>query len=136
MKTITVTRVEENDKNTLGFLTLKDSRSRIIFNCVTLELPYRDNKRQISCIPKGTYRANAGISDKRGQVIYIKGVPNRTGVLIHIGNYSKDTHGCILVGERISYSETMKEHFIELSGITNSKLNELVNKEELFVVIK
>jgi hypothetical protein len=136
MKTLTITRTDENDKNTLGFLTLKDSRNKIIYNCVTLELPYKDNKKQISCIPKGTYRSSVGVSNTKGQVVYVKGVTNRTGILIHIGNYSKDTLGCILVGKKITYSETLKEHYIEMSGITISELINVINKEELFVVIK
>lgn len=136
MKTLTITRIAEKDENTLGVLVVTDSRNKILYNCITLELPYKDNKKQISCIPKGTYRAEIGKSDKYGEVIYVKGVANRQGILIHIGNYTKDTKGCILVGNRIGYSEGIKQHYIGKSKITMNELLTIIDKELMFVVIK
>lgn len=64
----------------------------------TLELPDRGNARNISCIPKGTYKAVKHNSPKFGESIHILNVPNRSEVLVHYGNFYLDTRGCILIG--------------------------------------
>jgi hypothetical protein len=136
MKTLTITRLTENEHNTLGIMIVTNNRGKILYNCITLELAYKENKKLISCIPKGTYRAEVGKSDKHGEVIYVKGVTNRQGILIHIGNYAKDTQGCILVGDKIGYLEAFKQHYIEKSKTTMSKLLTIIDKELMFIVIK
>lgn len=76
--------------------------------CTTLELPWLDNQRGISCIPEGTYNCIPLIDHLTdsghlfGRCIRVLDVPNRDGILIHPGNHISDTHGCILVGSAIS----------------------------------
>lgn len=97
------------------------TRGIIIHNesvlCHTFELPYLDNHRNISSIPKGSYHVHKSTSSKFGSVLRFSSVINRTGILIHAGNTIKDTSGCILVG--LDTSPT---------GIINSKsaLNRLL----------
>lgn len=67
--------------------------------CRTLELPYRDNCRNVSSIPPGCYRICV-VDCSKGRCIHVVGVPNRSGILIHSGNTPSDTRGCILVGKR------------------------------------
>jgi hypothetical protein len=69
--------------------------------CVTYERPWLSNKRSVSCIPNGTYRATIHMSPTKGRCFKIHNVQDRTDILIHVGNTLKDTYGCILVG---SYS--------------------------------
>lgn len=66
--------------------------------CHTLELPWNYNQRNISCIPTGVYDVSKSNSDDLGPVFRFSSVLNRTGILIHVGNTTKDTRGCILVG--------------------------------------
>ena len=70
--------------------------------CDTLELPYRDNQRSISCIPAGQYKVRlrtARESSTRDYLhLLVKDVPDRDYILFHIGNSAKDTRGCVLVG--------------------------------------
>jgi len=66
--------------------------------CLTLELPWKDNERNISCIPDGTYHCEKIISPKYGVTFEICGVPDRTHILFHWGNTEKDSKGCILLG--------------------------------------
>lgn len=66
----------------------------------TLELPWLNNKRELSCIPVGQYQCNKIMSPNFGLVFEVSNVPNRSHILIHIGNTAKDTHGCILIGLR------------------------------------
>jgi hypothetical protein len=94
METYVLTRYKENSEGTFGYLDIKKGDP-----LATFELPWRDNARDISCIPAGKYSCFVGVSYSKGRCIHIKSVENRTNILIHVGNTSKDTQGCILVGE-------------------------------------
>ena len=75
----------------------------------TLELPWNDNERNISAIPEGEYVTSKFTSNKFGPCFAVKGVPNRSLIRIHVGNFTSQIRGCILVG---------KEHKdINLDGI-------------------
>lgn len=89
----------------------------------TLELNWKDNQQNISCIPTGEYHCEIVHSPKFGKVYEVKNVPGRTHILIHIGNWVKDTNGCILVG--LSRSETMIKNSADALG---QLLNEMKNK--------
>ena len=85
------------DVSTIGNLYLNGE-----WLCDTLENPYLDNQRSISCIPEGQYKVRlrtAKESASRDYVhLLVQDVPNRDYILFHIGNKSSDTSGCILVG--------------------------------------
>ena len=87
-------RIEHAEDYTRGVLTLES-----VPIWTTLELPWKANQRSISCIPAGEYELIRWPSPKFGQVLMVRAVPNRDGILIHAGNTAKDTQGCILVGE-------------------------------------
>tara|TARA_R100000049_G_C1937492_1_gene81412 strand:- start:641 stop:1156 length:516 start_codon:yes stop_codon:yes gene_type:complete len=67
---------------------------------LTLEPPWRDNQPFESCIPTGVYVCKFFISPRFGPVYEITGVPDRSQILFHKGNFTKDTSGCVLVGEQ------------------------------------
>jgi hypothetical protein len=102
---VTIARTARSDQGTEGILLAGD------YNCKTLELPWRDNQRQISCIPPGEYDVELRLSNKYGRVYWVRHVPNRSYILIHSGNYAGDkekgfkTHvmGCILLGKVHGY---------------------------------
>jgi hypothetical protein len=78
----------------------------------TLEEAWRDNKTGISCIPAGTYKCVPHGWEPNSKVTKpktwrLENVPGRFAVLIHIGNYTKDTEGCILAGMGMSVSQTL-----------------------------
>jgi hypothetical protein len=54
-----------------------------------------------TAIPSGRYKVTIGMSPRfdRNMPI-VNGVEGFTGILIHVGNTPKDTHGCLLVGEQ------------------------------------
>ena len=70
--------------------------------CDTLELPYKNNERNISCIPEGHYKVRLRYPRESATRDYlhllIQDVPNRDFVLVHIGNTAQDIRGCVLVG--------------------------------------
>lgn len=96
---------------TLGRLRCGD------FRCFTLELPWMDNQRNVSCIPAGTYWAKLFESPRFGTVVLLEDVPGRSMIEIHAGNYTRDIEGCILVGDSITYLDGD-----DIPDVTNSKL--------------
>ena len=94
-------RLIESDQG-MESLFLHDS-----FKCNIFELPWRNNERNISCIPSGIY--NLVPAKWRGKDVFlIKDVDGRTGVLTHWGNFAgdvlkgfkSDTLGCLLTGSK------------------------------------
>lgn len=80
---------------TIGLMTVDGK----IF-CDTLELPWRDNQQNISCIPEGRYDVRLTYSQKFGRVLpLVMNVPGRSGIRIHAANKPEEITGCIAVGE-------------------------------------
>ena len=107
---VTIKRWYHNDC-TLGRLSLPSG-----FQCFTLELPWLENESNVSCIPKGTYKAFKRVSSRNGNVFELRNVPQRTSIQCHSGNYTRQIQGCILVGSSITFldSDTIPD-------VTNSK---------------
>ena len=65
----------------------------------TLELPWKNNAQNVSCIPEGTYKYEVKYSSLwRREVIWLYNVKDRSAIQVHVGNFLKDTRGCLLVG--------------------------------------
>lgn len=70
--------------------------------CNTLEPAIIEGYGKGSCVKPGTYSIDYHYSPKfRKYMLTLCGVKGRSGILIHSGNTSSDTTGCILVGERM-----------------------------------
>ena len=95
---IFILRMEKSLNETLGVLVVDNN----IFS-YTLELPYRDNQRNVSCIPSGEYDCEYINSPKFGYVPEVKNVEGRSNILIHTGNTKNDILGCILLGNKVGY---------------------------------
>lgn len=95
-----LTRLYMNDKQTLGRLSVIDNNGIEIFVCKTLELPFKNNQKRISCIPCGKYELIKRVSIRFHQHFTLWNVPGRDHILIHQGNFHHDILGCILVGMR------------------------------------
>ena len=64
--------------------------------CRTIELPWNDNERNVSCIPEGKYLIKSRFTDERGWHFEIANVPNRSFILFHPANDAlKELRGCI-----------------------------------------
>ena len=85
-----------SEKSTIGELFLNGERM-----CDTLENPWLDNQRNISCIPAGVYDVRLRLARESASRDYlhllVQDVSNRDWILFHRGNTAKDTSGCILV---------------------------------------
>lgn len=62
----------------------------------TIELPWRQNAKRISCIPEGIYTLRRRYSEKFKWHLVLLEVPERSGILIHPANDAlKELQGCI-----------------------------------------
>lgn len=90
-------RFDKGEKQTLGFLMVLISNELKLKLC-TLELPWLENQKRISCFPVGIYPVEKRYSAKYGWHFHIKDVPNRDFILIHVANFVRQLLGCVAVG--------------------------------------
>lgn len=65
----------------------------------TVELPWKDNANNVSCIPTGKYRCSWTKSPRLKKFTYgVMNVPKRAGIRIHSGNFAFQFLGCIGLG--------------------------------------
>jgi hypothetical protein len=64
--------------------------------CYTIELPWLDNQRRISCVPEGEYVLQKRFSPKFNWHLHLRNVPGRDLILIHPANdAATELLGCI-----------------------------------------
>jgi hypothetical protein len=64
--------------------------------CHTIELPWLQNRRNVSCIPDGRYRLLSRYSPKHKLHLHVADVPGRSNILVHPANHAKrELLGCI-----------------------------------------
>lgn len=103
-KDIQIVRTKFTDQGTFGVLEIDHQ-----FFCFTGELPWRDNKEEVSCIPEGVYQVEWRLSPKFGECYHVENVQARSNILIHAANfmgdrglgYRSDLLGCIALGEKL-----------------------------------
>ena len=136
MKTVYLLRTRTSDQGTEGTL-ITDG-----FMCKTLELPWRENRQSISCIPSGEYNVVIRKSPKYGSTYWVTKVPNRSYILIHAGNWAGDTkkgfkthvNGCILLGKKHGFLSDQRA--ILNSRVTVRKFrNTMVDKPFLLKIL-
>jgi hypothetical protein len=106
---ITLKRLSDDNVQTLGILTNVTGK---VYQ--TLELSWKKNAKQISCIPKGVYKVRKRTSAKYGEHFHILNVPNRDFILCHHGNYHTDILGCILPGKGLA--DINKDGRLDVTG--------------------
>lgn len=71
--------------------------------CHTIELPWKNNLKQVSCIPEGKYVLRKRYSTQFQWHLECVGVKNRNLILIHPANYAlKELQGCIAPVTKLS----------------------------------
>lgn len=64
--------------------------------CKTIELPWKENQKRISCVPEGKYKIRKRYSKKFKWHFELMNVKNRDLILIHPANDAlKELNGCI-----------------------------------------
>ena len=129
-------RIESDDQGTLGFLYTPG------FSCYMLELPWKNNQVNVSCIPVGTYVVKIKKSPKYGVVYWITDVPGRTFIYQHAGNlagdvsmgFKTDTEGCQLFGRY--YGVLQNQRAILNSRFTMNNFMKFTNGKDYLLTIK
>ena len=124
-------RLRSTNHGTEGLLVYRQ------FSCYTMELPWRQNQRNISCIPSGLYLLQLRISPHFGRVYWITDVPSRSYILIHSGNWAGDiqrglkthTNGCVLLGKYHGWLQTQRA--VLCSRPTVSRFRDLLAEKPL-----
>ena len=123
-----------NNTETLGtFMVMEGEKP--LFKCKTIELPWFNNKNSFSCIPEGTYEVIKHTSPRHGKCFWVQNVKDRTEILIHKGNYTTDTLGCIIPGA--GFDDINNDGSIDVFDSTktmNSLLEILPAKFQLIIV--
>lgn len=87
-------RSTDDGKQTTGTLSVLNT------SFDTLELPWLNNARNISCIPKGLYLVKWSYTWRFPFGVYqIQNVKRRTGIDFHVANYNTSLKGCIALGK-------------------------------------
>ena len=95
---VVILRTYNTDFVTIGQLFFRN-KQKLIDKVVTLELPWKDNKPNVSCIPVGKYKVKKTYSPHFGKDMWeVLNVQDRSGIRIHIANYVSELKGCIAPG--------------------------------------
>ena len=127
-------RYKQNDKESFGTICLKTENGDILFTCLSLELGWKGNQRNISCVPIGEYKMVLEFSPKFERFLWeLKGVPNRSECKIHPANSVSQLQGCIALGlrrydnqERILDSQYAVSNFHHVLNNANCKCITLI----------
>lgn len=112
---LVITRLVDNGKQTLGRAVFYKGLDKL-FEFVTLELAWKDNQKNISCIPAGEYAVIKRHSPQHNEHFHITNVKDRSYVLFHVGNFVSDTQGCVLIGK--DFADINKDGLLD---VTSSK---------------
>ena len=114
---------------------IQNSKSTMV--CYTIELPWLDNKPQVSCIPEGRYELKKRYSQNHGWHLQVMKVKNRDLILIHAANDAmKELKGCIAPVSILDAEGKGSQSRDALAKINAIVFPILEQKEQFFLTIK
>lgn len=117
-------RFSSDDQGTFGIMAVPNGEFLEYF--YSGELPWQDNKSNVSCIPIGLYACEKTYSERFKRELYlVKDVTGRTGIRIHSANFmgndtkgfKKQLNGCIALGERLGFMDGQRALLLSLPAI-------------------
>lgn len=118
----------------MGKMSVVDINGNEYFKGVSLELSWKNNAKEISCIPSGVYKLKKRYSEKHRNHLHVLDVPGREMILIHPASYVRQLQGCIAPGS--GYRDIDLDGWLDVinSRITLNKiLAELEDESELII---
>ena len=138
LTTLTLTRFTQDSERTLGTrgtIDLPDD-TRIY----TLELPWKNNEVNISCIPTGEYLCKYSPYDPKQRWSdnwIVQDVANRGQIEIHPANFLKQLEGCIAPGmsQGLRDDADGREHCVWNSGGAMAELRKQIGQKDFILKI-
>ena len=130
MKKATLIRYYQDDQCTLGLLKIVGHKDPVFY---TIERPWLNNEKNVSCFPEGTYTCFIRQSPSNGEVYELRDVPNRTHCQIHAGNFVHSVIGCVAIGEGAGYINNQKAVISSVSALNRFK--EIMNYEDFELTV-
>lgn len=137
MKRALLVRLHSLPDRTLGNLYIFNGLAKL-GQFTTLELPWRDNEVKRSCIPEGDYRLSLRVATPKFPYphLWVHDTEPRQAILMHRGNFPKDTEGCILVGMGFGSADGDGLPDVLASTVAMNQLVQLIPEEPIpFTVI-
>ena len=105
--------------------------------CYTIELPWKQNAKRVSCIPEGKYFIRKRYSQKYKWHLELVDVPNRSLILLHPANYAqRELLGCIAPVTKLSgpgIGLLSRKAFIKLNSLVFKALE---NGESVSLIVQ
>lgn len=139
MKQVFINRNPSSEKQTLGNIVVPEFN----WTAKTLELPWLQNKNNISCIPDGEYickyTRSVRLSKLKGHDFFtyeILNVPGRAGIRIHAANFFNQLLGCVALGSALKDLNVDQELDVIHSGDTVAAFEKLMDYQDFKLIIK
>ncbi|MBC8882628.1 hypothetical protein H9X57_02075 [Flavobacterium piscinae] len=105
--------------------------------CNTIELPWRNNERRVSCIPEGEYFIEKRYSLKFKWHLHILDVENRSLILFHPANNAlKELNGCIAPVTKLSGPGLGLFSRKAFTKLKDQVYKALENKESVLLIVQ
>lgn len=110
----------------------------------TIELPWRNNAPNISCIPPKEYVCTYNYSPAFKRNLYILlNVSGRSGIRIHPGSYAgakdfgfrSDFLGCISFGSAISFDHVRQQHILTGTRVKIMQIERMLEYKDFILNI-
>lgn len=135
MKTVQLHRDTDDGFQTLGRVYVFD-KNKMIFKCKSLELPWKDNQRRISCYPTGEYVCEMTMSSRFKKMLYlVKDVEGRDGIRWHSANFFTQLAGCTALGDEHKDINHDSKLDVIHSGNTMKAFERLLNYKPFKLVV-
>ena len=103
----------------------------------TIELPWLENARNISCVPEGVYQLKARYSEKFKYHLHLQNVKGRSLILLHPANDAlKELEGCIAPVKQLSGLAKGISSRLTLQKIVSLCYQAFDRKEQVTLTIK
>ncbi len=140
---IIIRRTWQDKNQSTGTLSVIDSDCKVLFACSCIERGWRDNQKNVSCVPSGVYTVVFEPSNRFKMNLWeLKNVPNREECKIHSANHWHQLNGCIAPGKKLidfdkdgyldvtdSYNTLMELHEV-LKNVTETTI-EIINDHDI-----
>ena len=103
---VKLNRILMTERGTIGAFSISGR-----FVCFCIERPWLDNERNVSCIPEGMYALDWRNSPKFGKRLHVLDVPDRSHILIHVGNAQDESLGCLMPATTVGIAADEFHHF-------------------------